>query len=245
MTARPAWLPGRDEVLAVTVAVLIGTGAGLATRPDRTIHRASAQEVMAARAGASAGIRASSVGSTGTATSLLPPTPLRSGLPVGARGSGGDPADESARLATPAKLSVAVLGLFGAPVRPVGTNEDGSMTVPPVAEVGWYQYAGRPDGVGSVVLAAHVAEGGRRGLFARLPELAAGDRVQVETTAGAITEWEVESVTSYAKAKLPVAELFRAEGEPMLILITCGGAIDPTRGSYGDNVVVRARPVPA
>lgn len=245
MKGRPPWLPDRDELLAVTVAVLIGTGAGLATRPDRSIHRASSQEIVAARADAAAVGRAGAAEVSGTATSLLPPTPLRSGLPVGERGRGGDAGDGSARLATPTRLSVAVLGLFGAVVRPVGINEDGSMTVPPATEVGWYQYAGRPDGQGSVVLAAHVAEGGARGLFSRLHELAAGDRVQVETSSGAVTEWQVESVTSYAKARLPVTELFRADGDPVLVLITCGGTIDPLRGSYGDNVVVLARPVGA
>jgi hypothetical protein len=45
------------------------------------------------------------------------------------------------------------------------------------------------------------------------------------------------------KAQLPVEELFRTGGDPVLTLITCGGAFDPDQRRYSDNIVVRATPV--
>jgi hypothetical protein len=45
------------------------------------------------------------------------------------------------------------------------------------------------------------------------------------------------------KAELPVEELFRTGGDPVLTLITCGGAFDPDERRYRDNIVVRAAPL--
>ncbi|MGD9753154.1 MAG: hypothetical protein AB7W59_19345, partial [Acidimicrobiia bacterium] len=149
----------------VTVAVLIGTGVGVATRPDLAIRRASASELRAAQLagtqqtagetdvagdGAAPGVDADvdGGGRAVTATTLLPPTPLRSELPVGSRSTGGSERD----LTTPAALSIPLLGLFDADVRPVGLNDDGSLAVPAVDEVGWYQYAGRPGAPGTSVV---------------------------------------------------------------------------------------------
>jgi hypothetical protein len=39
------------------------------------------------------------------------------------------------------------------------------------------------------------------------------------------------------------AGLFRVDGEPQLVLVTCGGAFDPARHRYQDNLVVIATPL--
>ena len=39
------------------------------------------------------------------------------------------------------------------------------------------------------------------------------------------------------------AVVFSAAGDRRLVLITCGGPYDASRGGYQDNVVVVARPV--
>ena len=39
------------------------------------------------------------------------------------------------------------------------------------------------------------------------------------------------------------AGIFRVEGEPQLVLVTCGGAFDPARHRYQDNLVVIATPL--
>ena len=44
------------------------------------------------------------------------------------------------------------------------------------------------------------------------------------------------------KMSLDQLGLFARAGAPRLVLVTCGGAFDPARHSYEDNVVVQARP---
>jgi hypothetical protein len=50
-------------------------------------------------------------------------------------------------------------------------------------------------------------------------------------------------LTSYGKTELPTDRIFAREGSPVVTLITCGGAFNPSVGSYEDNVVVYAVPV--
>ncbi len=45
---------------------------------------------------------------------------------------------------------------------------------------------------------------------------------------------------TYDKSSLPVDDLYRRDGEPRLLLITCGGDFDAEAGSYRSNVVVEA-----
>jgi hypothetical protein len=47
---------------------------------------------------------------------------------------------------------------------------------------------------------------------------------------------------SYPKSSLPVGELFRRGGPPVLTIVTCGGHFDPRARSYADNVTVVAVP---
>ena len=82
------------------------------------------------------------------------------------------------------------------------------------------------------------------GPFSRLRDLAAGEVVEVTDAAGSVHRYSVESVTYYPKADLPVDDLFARSGTRALVLITCGGAFDPTSGRYADNVVAIATPIP-
>lgn len=248
---RPGWLPTRREIAVVLLAALLGGLLGLATRPDRSIRRdglgpaaAATSTEVASKEAEVAGSPAGGVGSGGSS--------------VGGVGSGGrGPADggttaggrtsavtalSGAAAATPVALTMPVLGVFGAVVDAVGVAADGSLSVPPGDRIGWYRFGGRPGGNGTVVLAAHVAWGGEAGVFAGLVGLQAGDRLELAGADGAVGDWVVTERRSYAKAQLPVGELFRTAGPSQLVLITCGGAIDPVRGSYGDNVVILASP---
>ena len=80
------------------------------------------------------------------------------------------------------------------------------------------------------------------GPFQRLRDAAPGTRVDVAFADGAVREFVVTGRRQYAKADLPVDELFRREGAPTLALVTCGGDFDPTLRRYEDNVVVYAAP---
>ena len=80
------------------------------------------------------------------------------------------------------------------------------------------------------------------GTFAGLRELAAGDEVVVRTASGRDLVYDVVSFERFAKAEVPMDRLFTTQGPHRLVLISCGGAFDPVRRTYADNVVVTAVP---
>jgi hypothetical protein len=144
----------------------------------------------------------------------------------------------------PVRVALPTIGVE-APVEAVGVDRDGELDVPASSTVaGWYRGGPAPtDPSGSAVIAAHVDHRGRPGAFFRLAELRPGDPIEVTAADGTSSTFAVVSTTSYRKADLPIGEVFRRAGDPVLTLITCGGAFRPDRGSYADNVVVRATPV--
>lgn len=173
-----------------------------------------------------------------TPTSGPRPSPLRA-----------DVTTSSARLSdrstdagpVPARLALPRLGV-DAEVVAVGVDPDGQMSVPEdVAEVGWYRHGPVPGVEGSAVLAGHVDSRTQGlGVFAELTRLAVGDEVVVTDVAGEATSWVVTGRQTLDKATLPVDDLYRRDGPPRLVLITCGGGFDADRGSYRSNVVVVA-----
>jgi LPXTG-site transpeptidase (sortase) family protein len=131
------------------------------------------------------------------------------------------------------------------PVVPVGVADDGEMELPgTVREVAWYSYGSRPgDAVGATVLAAHVdtkAEG--LGPFVRLRELGPGDELVVTDAEGRAHRYQVTTITEVQKADLSLDRVFRRDGSPELVVVTCGGPFDRQTG-YRDNVLVSARPL--
>lgn len=142
----------------------------------------------------------------------------------------------------PVHVAVVEVGI-DAEVVPVGVAADGQMELPADPDVvGWYRHGSAPGGdSGSVVLAGHVDS--RRygvGQLARLREIEVGDGVDVRTAGGVDARYRVVDVESVPKARLPVADLFRRDGEERLVLVTCGGEFDRSRGTYEENIVVTA-----
>jgi hypothetical protein len=145
--------------------------------------------------------------------------------------------------AAPVRLRLPDLGI-DAPIAAVGYDR-GEMEIPARADtVGWYRYGAAPGSPGSAVLAAHVAWGGQAGVFADLRLVEVGAVVEVDFSDGATRRFRVAALASYDKQGLPVQEIFRREGDPVLTLITCGGAFNPSLRSFEDNVVAYAVPVP-
>jgi hypothetical protein len=163
----------------------------------------------------------------------------------------GDIATTSARLEdrpttrAPAPMSVAIDG-FGirAPIVAVGADPvTTEMDLPADASVAaWYSPGPSPGQRGSAVLASHVDFGGQLGVFFGLARVDAGARIRVDYDDGSMRWFIVTARQSYEKAELPVADLFRADGQPNLVLITCGGEYDRKARSYHDNVVLYAQP---
>nr|WP_275588443.1 class F sortase [Microlunatus panaciterrae] len=129
-------------------------------------------------------------------------------------------------------------------VTPVGVSADGQLSLPERPDrVGWYRYGPRPGSdQGSAVLAGHL-DSRRYGIgpLAAVGRIDAGDVVLV-TTGRKTLRFGVEEVLRVPKRTLDLDRLFTREGRPLLRIVTCGGAYDPDRGGYQDNVIVTARP---
>ena len=164
---------------------------------------------------------------------------------AGNNAAGAPPVSEPVLPAVPTGLSIPSLGVL-APVVPVGLAEDRSMQIPGVSEAGWY-LPGRAPGspTGSAVIAAHVDFNERPGVFFELRGIQPGAEVVVTDAAGGKHRFVVTERTQVAKDRVPMQELFRTGGDPVLTLVTCGGAFDSGARSYSDNIIVRAVPVAA
>ncbi|MBR7742057.1 class F sortase [Phycicoccus sp. BSK3Z-2] len=149
------------------------------------------------------------------------------------------------RGAAPTALSIPDLGVE-ADVRGVGVEADGSMTIPAEpTSVGWYRFGAVPaDPAGHTVIAGHVAtrEDGP-GALAPLLGAEEGMRVEVVDADGTAHAYEVVGRESIRKQSLPVDRIFARDGDPLLVLVTCGGEYVPELRAHTDNVVVTARPI--
>ncbi|WP_410789112.1 class F sortase [Kribbella sp. C-35] len=126
------------------------------------------------------------------------------------------------------------------------TTVSGQLQVPAKAQrVGWWDGGAQAgDPFGSVVLAGHVdtkTEG--LGFFARLLDVRRGEVVVLHGS-GHTASYRVVSVVSVRKDALATKSgAFDQTTGHRLVLITCTGAYDASRGGYEDNLVVTALPV--
>lgn len=130
-----------------------------------------------------------------------------------------------------------------APVREVGLAPDGSIAVPPPGEpdvTGWYQDGPTPGEFGPAVIVGHVDGHTGPSVFFRLPDLGAGDTVEVSREDRSTAVFEVVSVELFDKDRLPVDRVYADFTRPHLRLITCGGRWSGGNTGYRDNVVVFA-----
>ncbi|MGC0252348.1 sortase domain-bontaining protein [Pseudactinotalea sp. Z1748] len=128
-------------------------------------------------------------------------------------------------------------------IDPVGVAADGQMEIPDDANrAGWYRFGpGLGDGNGSIVVAAHNGSFTTGvGPFHYLRQAQPGDSIDLIGPDGTEVTYDVLTVTSEAKETIDLADHFRRDGQPRLVLITCGGQWDEARGSYTDNIVVTA-----
>lgn len=173
------------------------------------------------------------------------PAPSSDLVPVPVRSS--SLGDQSAQQSlAPVRLVLPAIDV-DVPVDPVGVQPDGQMEIPPLAErAGWYRYGASPkDAKGTSVIAAHVDSVASAGLgpFARLRELWVGAEIAVVLADGTTAPFVVEEVRQVPKTEVPWSEVFVRDGEPRLVLITCGGSWQPSVRHYSDNVIVLASPV--
>ena len=131
------------------------------------------------------------------------------------------------------------------PVDVVRTLPGGALAIPrDIHRAGWWAGSSRlGDPFGSIVLAAHV-DSFTQGVGPAAELLSTRPGARVHLAARHRTQsYRVTSVRVVPRADLRREEVvFSAAGARRLVLITCGGAYDASRGGYQDNVVVVARP---
>jgi LPXTG-site transpeptidase (sortase) family protein len=158
-----------------------------------------------------------------------------------------------ARIGTPAPsqriwfvpTQVVLPGGSKSPVLPASTVR-GELKIPEHGRrVGWWDGGAQAgDLFGSVVLAGHVdtrTEG--IGYFARLLRIQLGELVVLHGS-GHTATYRVSSIVSVPKNALATrSRAFDQNVDHRLVLITCTGAYDASRGGYEDNLVVTATAV--
>jgi hypothetical protein len=131
-------------------------------------------------------------------------------------------------------------------VKPAGIDLKRSALGIPAAvdRAGWWRDGASPSSTGGAILiAGHVdAVDVGIGAFFDLHRARSGDIVEVTTADGQAHRFQVQSVLTYAKRKLPLA-IHSRKGPLRLVLVTCGGPFNRVTGHYPDNVVVTATPV--
>ncbi len=140
----------------------------------------------------------------------------------------------------PVAIRIADIGIVEGPVVPVGVDAGGAYEVPAATDVGWYRFGPAPGVGGSSVLAAHIAYDGTPGVFRDLALAQPGAVVAIVMSDASTVTYEIEQVVDYLKADLPTDRLFDESGPDRLVLITCGGAFNPSIRSYESNTVAYA-----
>jgi hypothetical protein len=159
--------------------------------------------------------------------------------------AGGIPVDERVPVPVPLAasavtgLDVPGIGLFSREVTELGLRDDDSLDVPTDARtVGWYERSASPGTAGPAVLAAHVNYKGEEGVFARLGDVRAGDRIEVYREDGTVAVFSVDRVGQFAKDAFPTETVYGPTPDGQIRLITCGGVFNEEKRSYDDNIVV-------
>lgn len=230
---------------ALAVAVLLLGGCAVTVQPptetpsrSASAERAPAGDLDAAAAEPPTADRPPASGGPGAA--VVPPPPSAP-VPVAVRDATGVPAAPTRT--APVRLVYEALGV-DIPVDAVGVAPDGQMEIPEdAARAGWYRHGpGLDAGSGTAVLAAHAGSHVTpRGPLYDLPDARPGDVVVLTGNDGSEVRYEVETVEQTTKTVIDWSAYFRRDGEPRLVLVTCGGEWDAQRQSYDDNVTVTAR----
>jgi len=143
-------------------------------------------------------------------------------------------------VAAPVSLTIPLIGVQTNLIT-LGLAADGELQVPSSYSIaGWYTGSPRPGAIGSAIIVGHIDSFTGPGVFYRLSELKAGDKVYVKRADGTLAEFRVTSVQTYLKDQFPTEDVYGPVPDAELRLITCGGAFDAATGHYLSNIVVYA-----
>jgi sortase (surface protein transpeptidase) len=146
-------------------------------------------------------------------------------------------------VARPVSLVIPLIGV-NTQLITLGLTSGGTLQVPSSTSVaGWYTGSPRPGAIGSAIIVGHIDSISGPGVFWRLSELRAGDKIFVKRADRTLVEFRVTSVQTYLKDRFPTQAVYGPTPDPELRLITCGGAFDYATGHYLSNIVVYATEV--
>jgi hypothetical protein len=175
--------------------------------------------------------KASASGSS--AISASPSASARPATP--ARRSGRTP-EAPAQVRLPSGTTVRVLA--------VGTRPNGVLDVPDdIRKAGWWRGGSQlGDPFGPTVIAAHIDSRSQGlGPYAELLRVQQGDRIAVRS-AHRVERFRVSSLRLVPRSSLAgVTELFSPAGPRRLVMVTCAGPFDESRGGYQNLAIVTAR----
>lgn len=166
-----------------------------------------------------------------------------SAQPVAVGPGAGEDAVAALPKSDPVSIDIPKIGAHSTLV-PLGVNADNTIQVPPVEtplQAGWYTYAPTPGEVGPAIVLGHVDGNHQKGIFYRLKDLAAGDRVSIARKDGTTAVFVVTKVHQVAKKDFEGEGVYDDTAGPELRLITCGGVFDRSAHNYVDNIVVYAK----
>jgi sortase (surface protein transpeptidase) len=160
-------------------------------------------------------------------------------VPRGDRAPVPKPSDGE-QVARPASLIIPSIGVKTKLIR-LGVTSSGALQVPAsTAVAGWYTFSPRPGAIGSSIIAGHIDSYLGPGIFFRLRQMKAGERVYVRRTNGSLAVFRVTAKHMYLKSDFPTSDVYGPTPTAQLRLITCGGTFDSATGHYLSNVIVFA-----
>ena len=116
------------------------------------------------------------------------------------------------------------------------------------AEVGWYNYSGRPGSGSNVVISGHVTWNKRAAVFWRLGELQEGELIRLTTEGGGQLVYQVTANLLVDPSDPESVRLIYPTDTEMLTLVTRRGTFNRDAsarfgGQYTHRTVVQAKPV--
>lgn len=145
----------------------------------------------------------------------------------------------------PRYLSIPKLNVEKARVLPMGVNSRGELATPNnIFDVGWYEASGKPGQGGTMIIDGHNGGPHVFGVFKNLPDLMAGDIIEVERGDGIVFHYSVvennavslSDSDGYMKiaAKSPIAK------KESITLISCTGEWSQQQKTYLSRQFTRA-----
>lgn len=124
---------------------------------------------------------------------------------------------------------------------PVGVTAENVVEAPQsIFDSGWYSGSSKPGQTGATFIDGHVSGYSSSGVFGRISQLSAGDKIKVEMGNGKIYSYTVKSKETVPLKKVDMDKALSVPGgfASGLNLMTCGGDFDASTSSYKGRTII-------